>query len=151
MGTKKGSKRSETKSDSRSAVRTNNAEKNKDFIQNESFFDAESTKNSRNSHKTSNSNSASVKPKRSQKMENKIKAAKRLIETCERELFNVDYGTLTIRGVENLSRSDVDTIIVYCEYFIKNKTIGGLMPPVGAIAEVLRKIEIVDFTDNWFI
>ena len=51
------------------------------------------------------------------KIANQVKAAKRLIETCEREIFKGEYGVYTIRGVENLSRSDVDTIIFYCQYW----------------------------------
>ncbi len=86
---------------------------------------------------------------RSTKIANKVKAAKRLIETCEREIFKSEYSLFTIRGVENLSRSDVDTIILYCEYYIKNKTIGGLMPPRGGVADVLKKIEIVDKHEEW--
>lgn len=85
----------------------------------------------------------------SNKIANRVKAAKRLIETCEREIFKSEYNLFTIRGVENLSRSDVDTIMLYCEYYIKNKTIGGLMPPRGGIAEVLKKIDIVDKNEEW--
>jgi hypothetical protein len=87
----------------------------------------------------------------SNKTANKIKRAKNLIETCEREIFNGEYGTFTIRGVENLSRSDIDTIIFYCQYFINNKTIGGLMPPRGGVAEVLKKIELVEKAEDWFL
>lgn len=82
-------------------------------------------------------------------MKNKIAAAKRLIATCEKELFANEYGLMTIRGVENLSRSDVENIILYCNYFIENKTIGGLMPPRGVIADVLCKIDITK-KDEWF-
>lgn len=78
------------------------------------------------------------------KIANQVKAAKRLIDTCEREIFKGEYGVYNIRGVENLSRSDVDTIIFYCQYYIKNKTIGGLMPPRGGVGEVLKKINLVD-------
>lgn len=85
----------------------------------------------------------------SNKIANKVKAARRLIETCEREIFKSEYALFTIRGVENLSRSDVDTIMLYCEYFIKNKTIGGLMPPRGGVAEVLKKIDITDKNEEW--
>ena len=80
---------------------------------------------------------------------NKVAAAKRLITTCENELFSNEYNLMTIRGVENLSRSDVEAIMAYCDYYIQNKTIGGLMPPRGGIAEVLRKIDLVQ-KDAWF-
>ena len=54
---------------------------------------------------------------------NKVAAAKRLITTCENELFSNEYNLMTIRGVENLSRSDVEAIMAYCDYYIQNKTI----------------------------
>ena len=78
---------------------------------------------------------------------NKVKAAKRLIDTCERAILGSEYSLYSIRGVENLSRSDVDTIIFYCQYYIKNKTIGGLMPPRGGVGEVLKKINLTEKND----
>jgi hypothetical protein len=80
---------------------------------------------------------------------NKVKAAKRLIDTCERAILGSEYSLYSIRGVENLSRSDVDMIIYYCNYFITNKTIGGLMPPRGGVGEVLKKIDIVEKGEGW--
>lgn len=82
-------------------------------------------------------------------VQNKIKAAKRLIETCDRELFKTEYGLITIRGIENLTRSEVESIINYCQYFIENKTIGGLMPPIGSVAEVLNKINLIPKLEEW--
>lgn len=76
-------------------------------------------------------------------VKNKIAACKRLIDTCEKELFKNEYGLMTIRGVENLSRSDVDSVIYYCKYFIENKTLNGLMPPLSGVAKVLSKINLV--------
>lgn len=72
----------------------------------------------------------------------KVEACRRLIKTCESKLLESDYQLYNIRGVEDLTRSDIETIIMYCEYYMTNKTIGGLMPPRGDIATVLRKIEL---------
>jgi hypothetical protein len=72
----------------------------------------------------------------------KTEAAKRLIVTCEKSLLNDEYNLRTIRGVSNLSYSDVETVITYCEYFITNKTLCGIMPPVGNVKEVLSKINL---------
>ena len=80
---------------------------------------------------------------------NKVQAAKRLIDTCERAILVGEYNLFTIRGVENLSRSDLDMIIYYCNYFITNKTIGGLMPPRGGVRDVLKKIDIVEKGEGW--
>ncbi len=101
--------------------------------------------------KTTKTTKTGSKPARSQKLENKIKSAKRLIETCEKAIFNGGYGTFTIRGVENLSREDVNNIIEYCEYFIANKSVGGLMPPCGGVGEVLSKIEICESQEGWLL
>ena len=70
----------------------------------------------------------------------KVAAAKRLIESCNKKILMSGYDVVKLRGVENLSRSDLDTIIMYCEYFIDNRTIGGLMPPHGGVAAVLKQI-----------
>jgi len=75
---------------------------------------------------------------------NKVQASKRLINTCEKVIFSDEYAPYTIRGVEGLSRNDLDLIITYCNYYIQHKTIGGLMPPRGGVYEVLRKIDIAE-------
>ena len=74
---------------------------------------------------------------------NKVAAAKRLIESCNKKILLSGEDNITLRGVSNVSRVDLDTIIMYCEYYINNKTIGGLMPPRGSVASVLRKVGIV--------
>ena len=73
----------------------------------------------------------------------KVAATKRLITTCKNELLKSDGFLMTIRGVENLTHSEVDTIIFYCNYFVENKTLRGSMPPTGSIATVLRKINLI--------
>lgn len=70
----------------------------------------------------------------------KVAAAKRLIDSCNKKILMSGYDVVKLRGVENLTRADLDTIIMYCEYFIDNKTIGGLMPPHGGVASVLKQI-----------
>lgn len=48
----------------------------------------------------------------------------------------------TMRGIKNLSYSDLDTIILYAVTYAENGEFKGLMPPQGKIAEVLKKYEI---------
>ena len=72
----------------------------------------------------------------------KYDACKRLIKSCHEEMLNNEYRIFTVRGVSNLTVDDLETIIMYCEYFIENKTIGGLMPPRGDVATILRKINL---------
>ena len=85
--------------------------------------------------------------KQQEKEKNKVQAAKRLISTCEKEIFQNGYGPYVIRGVQDLSREDIELIITYCNYYIQHKTIGGLMPPSDGIYEVLKKIDIVE--EDW--
>lgn len=75
---------------------------------------------------------------------NKVAAAKRLIQTCEKSLLEGGYNLRTIRGVSNLSYSEVETIVTYCEYYITNKTLCGYMPARGKVKEVLSKINLED-------
>lgn len=84
------------------------------------------------------------KATQSNALKNKKEAARRLITTCELALLNTDYGLYTIRGVENLSHSDVENIIYYCNYFKTYGSLNGLEIPTGCLAEVLEKIKIYE-------
>lgn len=65
-------------------------------------------------------------------MEQCIKDIEKAIDRWnERSMF-------TIKGVKNLSRADLDTIILYAEYF-DGQGFPGLMKPLGGVREVLSK------------
>lgn len=74
---------------------------------------------------------------------NKCGVAKRLIERCCKEADKNEYRTSTIRGVSNLSRSDLEAIVYYCKTFINQGTLGGLMTPRGGVGEVLKKAKLI--------
>lgn len=60
---------------------------------------------------------------------------KRLEQDINKALDNWnERSSFRIRGVKNLSRSDLDTILLYVETGGR-----GLMKPVGYVAEVLEK------------
>lgn len=69
--------------------------------------------------------------------------AKRLIATCEKAAMKYGYNTCTVRGVSNLSRSDLDSIVFYCETYIESGTLGGLMTPRGGVGSVLKKAQLI--------
>lgn len=73
----------------------------------------------------------------------KVAAAKRLIDSCDNKILQYGIGYVKLRGVDGVGRQDLETIKMYCNYFIENKTIGGLMPPHGVVASVLKNIDIV--------
>lgn len=55
-----------------------------------------------------------------------------------------ERSNFTLKGVKNLSRSDLDTLLLYAEYIEKHGTYEGyLMKPRGAVAEVLEKYGLI--------
>lgn len=62
-----------------------------------------------------------------------------------------ERSCFTIKGVKNLSRSDMDTLILYAEHYIMSggNNFSGLMEPLGNIKEVLNKYDIT-VKDYWF-
>lgn len=62
-----------------------------------------------------------------------------IYEILERARLKNEYRTSTIKGVKNLSRSDLDTIELYAKTIDRQGSYYGLMDPVGGVAEVLRK------------
>jgi hypothetical protein len=66
--------------------------------------------------------------------------AKKLMKDIEKKIdkWN-ERSCFSMKGLKNLSRADLDTLILYSEQFIKNGGNGfnGLMPPRGSIKKVL--------------
>lgn len=77
-------------------------------------------------------------------IETKIKSAEQLISDVENKIRNWDERSMfKIKGVGNLSRADLDSILLYSETFIRNYgNFSGLMSPMGSVAEVFQKYRI---------
>lgn len=56
-----------------------------------------------------------------------------------------ERSNFTIKGIKNISRSDLDTILLYINSYTKSseRNFGGLVPPTGYVKDVLDKFNIV--------
>lgn len=72
--------------------------------------------------------------------------SEKLIKTIEEKLnkWN-ERNTFTIKGISNLSRSDLDTILLYVNAYKRSgeKDFGDLMEPKGYVGDVLEKFQII--------
>lgn len=67
---------------------------------------------------------------------------KKLVSSCQKAMLKNEYKTSTIRGVRNLSRSDLETAILYAQHAQKyGSWEGTLMPPHGNVAELPAKFQ----------
>lgn len=72
------------------------------------------------------------------KMVRKLEAEVR--EKMHRQDLKQSLDCVKIKGVKNLSRSDLETILLYCDTIKKHGTWEGyLMQPLGGVGEVLAK------------
>jgi len=77
-------------------------------------------------------------------MPESVKNAQKLLNDIEKKIRNWNERSMfTLKGVKNLSMSDLDTLELYATTFIRTGGFYGLMEPRGAIAEVLTKYNIV--------
>lgn len=53
-----------------------------------------------------------------------------------------EHSSFTLKGIGNLSQSDLETLILYCEVYNKYGHFNDLMPPRGDIAKVLEAYDI---------
>lgn len=68
-----------------------------------------------------------------------MKKAKELLQVIEKKKDSWDERSqFKIKGVGNLSRSDLDTIQLYAETYIQSGNLSALMRPLGGIAQVLK-------------
>ena len=73
-----------------------------------------------------------------------IKNAEKLIRDIDKEIENWDERSqFKLKGVGNLSFSDMDILKLYAETCIRTGSFRGLMEPRGEIAKVLSKYGIV--------
>lgn len=73
-----------------------------------------------------------------------ITNVQKLVKTCEKSLQKNEYNMRPINGVQ-CSHSDVETILLYCEYIQQYGTYKGyLMRPHYAVAEVLKKYDLLE-------
>ena len=69
--------------------------------------------------------------------------ARKFLAMLERKIDNWDERScFTVCGVKNLSRSDIDDLILYTQHFIEYGDIIGLREPLGSIAEVLKNADL---------
>ena len=69
--------------------------------------------------------------------------ARKFLTMLERKIDNWDEKScFTVCGVKNLSRSDMDDLILYTEHFIEYGYFIGLREPLGNIAEVLKNADL---------
>ena len=69
--------------------------------------------------------------------------ARKFLTMLERKIDNWDERScFTVCGVKNLSRSDMDDLILYTEHFIEYGNFIGLREPLGSIAEVLKNADL---------
>ena len=69
--------------------------------------------------------------------------AKKLIQTIERKICNWnERSSFTVAGVKNLSYSDMESLKLYAEEFLKKGNINHLMEPLGDKKEILAKYGI---------
>lgn len=77
-------------------------------------------------------------------MPESVKNAQKLLNDIEKKIRNWNERSMfTLKGVKNLSMSDLDTLELYATTFIRTGRFYGLMEPRGAIAEVLTKYNII--------
>ena len=72
--------------------------------------------------------------------ENKRKAALKLLSDIKKKLdkWN-ERSSFTLKGVKNLSMSDLDTLQLYANTLLDYGYYVGLIEPLGTIKEVLSK------------
>ena len=69
--------------------------------------------------------------------------ARKFLAMLERKIDNWDERScFTVCGVKNLSRSDMDDLILYTEHFIEYGYFIGLHERLGSIAEVLKNADL---------
>lgn len=74
--------------------------------------------------------------------------AKKLLADVRKKLnFREDARTTTLKGVKNLSVSDLQTLELYAETIIREgRYTGSLMKPLGGVGEVMGKYGLIENT-----
>ena len=75
----------------------------------------------------------------------RINQAKKLIKDVETKLAKWDERSqFKLKGIGNLSRSDLDTLVLYANIFLRTGHFHQFREPDGEIGELMRKYEIID-------
>lgn len=76
----------------------------------------------------------------------KVKKAEKMIKDVENLILNNEYNTVSLKGVRNISRADLDTIQMYGETFIRNNGFGfsPYVEPSDNVEKVLTKYGVTD-------
>lgn len=69
-----------------------------------------------------------------------MKNAEKLINDVTKKIQSSEYGTVKMKGVSNLSRSDLEDTIMYAQNYIQHdgQSFGNVMSPVGGTEELLK-------------
>lgn len=66
-----------------------------------------------------------------------MSAVEKCMYEVEKKLAGMENGTVTIKGVSNVSVADLDTVLLYAEY-VDTGRLHELMRPVGNVRRVLE-------------
>lgn len=82
-------------------------------------------------------------------MEERMGNAKKLLADLQAKLrFREDARTSTMKGVKNLSVSDLEILELYAQTILKNGYYRSiLMNPVGGVKEVLEKYSLYETSE----
>lgn len=78
-------------------------------------------------------------------MRNNVKIAKQILADTKKKIDNWnERSQFTLKGIKNLSKSDIDTIRLYATSMIQGMGTGfnGLMDPMGDVKDVFDKYGI---------
>lgn len=67
--------------------------------------------------------------------------AMKCIEAVNKKIETNEYNTVTLKGVRNLSRADLESIKLYAEASLKG-SLHQFMEPHGSVREVLEKFSV---------
>lgn len=75
-----------------------------------------------------------------------MKNAEKLLTDVRKKLNSKqDARTVTLKGVKNLSVSDLETLELYAQTIIRNgRYTGILMKPLGGVGEVMAKYNLIE-------
>lgn len=78
-----------------------------------------------------------------------IENAEKLIKDVKRKIQNSEYRGVTMKGVRNLSRSDLEMTILYAEAFVDSGgyNFGSFMSPRGNVEDLLKAYGLEQFND----
>lgn len=67
----------------------------------------------------------------------------KMITEVNAKIRSNEYNTVSIKGVKNLSRADLEEIVFFGEQLLAtNGTLQGLMAPLGNVRALLEKYDV---------